>query len=196
MTIMSTSMHGRVDQAKPFLTDLNVLPGDHWLEHLRDGTPVLIRPLRAEDRGLEEDFLKRLSPEAKRLRFLGDFKEADPALVDRLMDVDFHDRMAFIALVHDEGKLREIGVSRYSATEDGQSCECAVTVAEDWQGRGLGVLLMRHLIGVARREGFRRMFSIDAANNQAMRDLADYLGFQRCLDPEDPCQVVHSISWR
>lgn len=192
--IMSISTQHGTDLANPFLRFPDALTGDHWIEPLRDGTPVLIRPLRAEDRGREEDFLRRLSPKAKKFRFLGDFKEADPALVDCLMDVDYQDRMAFIALVHDDGKLREIGVSRYSATADGQSCECAVIVADDWQGRGLGALLMRHLIDMARRKGFRRMFSVDAANNQAMRDLASYLGFERCMDPEDACQVIHSMS--
>jgi GNAT superfamily N-acetyltransferase len=101
--------------------------------------------------------------------------------------------MAFVALVHENGALREIGISRYSATSDGKRCECAVTVADEWQGRGLGVLLMRHLVDIARRNGFKQMFSVDAADNQAMRDLASYLGFSRRLDPEDSALVIHSL---
>lgn len=182
--------------ARPFLPFLNAIEGDHWIEPLRDGTPVLIRPLRADDREREEDFLGRLSPRARRLRFLGTFSRVSPALVDGLMDVDCQERMAFVALVHEDGLLREIGVSRYGAAGDGTRCECAVTVAEDWQGRGLGVLLMRHLIEVARRKGFAQMFSIDAFDNTAMRDLASYLGFQRRLDPGDSAQVIHSLDLR
>jgi GNAT superfamily N-acetyltransferase len=193
---MSTPTHHTADLQKPFLPFLDALEGDHWIEPLRDGTPVLIRPLRADDRQREEDFLCRLSSNAKRMRFLGDFHVADPALVDRLMDVDYQDRMAFVALVHDDGKLREVGVSRYGSTGDGKRCECAVTVSEDWQGRGLAVLLMYHLMDTARNKGFTHMFSIDAANNHAMRDLAGYLGFQRRMDPDDASQVIHSINLR
>lgn len=80
--------------------------------------------------------------------------------------------------------------------KDRRLLEYAVTVAEDWQGRGLGVLLMRHLIEMARRKGFARMFSIDATDNQAMRDLASYLGFHRRLDPGDSTQVIHSLDLR
>lgn len=169
------------------------LGGSHWIESLADGTRVLIRPLQEEDREREEDFIRRLSPDSRRLRFMGGFKEASPALINQLMDVDHDQRMAFVALVHEDGKLREVGVSRYSASDDQGQCECAVTVADDWRQRGLGVLLMRHLIDLARRNGFRWMISFDAADNEAMRDLASYLGFHRRLDPGDSSQVIHTL---
>jgi len=190
---MSVNTSRQSEFAKPFLPFLDALEGNHWIEPLRDGTPVLIRPLASKDRQLEESFIERLSHRSRRLRFLGDFEHASAATIDRLMDVDYHSRMAFVALVHENGCLREIGVSRYAATSDGKRCECAVTVSDDWQGRGLGVILMRHLIDVARRNGFKKMFSIDASDNQPMRDLAAYLGFTRRPDPEDSTQVVHSL---
>ena len=170
------------------------LEGTHWIEALRDGTRVLIRPLRAEDHEREEEFIARLSGESKRLRFLSDFKKASPALIKQLMDVHYPEQMAFVALAHDNGKLREVGVSRYSATDDGKRCECAVTVADDWRHRGLGVLLMQHLIQLARRNGFKQMFSIDAADNEPMRELAHHLGFERQLDPDDGSQVIHTLA--
>jgi len=181
------------DFAVPFLPFLDALEGDHWIEALRDGTPVLIRPPTQKDRERELEFIERLSHKSRRMRFLGDFQHLAPRTLDRLMDVDYESQMAFVALVHEDGVLREIGVSRYSATGDGKRCRCAVTVADDWQSRGLGVLLMRHLIDVARRKGFRQMFSIDASDNQSMRDLASYLGFSRRVDPEDSTQVIHSL---
>jgi len=170
-----------------------LLAGTHWIEHLLDGTPVLIRPLRAEDREREETFIRRLSPAARRYRFLGSFREASPALVDQLMEVDVPRKMAFVALLHDNGTLREIGVSRFAAATDAQQCECAVTVADEWQHRGLGALLMRHLIEVARSNGYRRMVSLDDASNQPMRELADFLGFRRESVPDDPGRVMHIL---
>jgi GNAT superfamily N-acetyltransferase len=171
----------------------HLLAGTHWIDHLLDGTAVLIRPLRAEDREREEDFIRRLSPAARRYRFLGSFREASPALVDQLMEVDFPRRVAFVALLHENGKLREIGVSRFAAATDERQCECAVTVADEWQHRGLGVLLMRHLIDVARSNGYKRMVSLDDASNQPMRELAAFLGFRREPAPDDPARVMHIL---
>ena len=170
------------------------LGDDHWIDHLLDGTPVLIRPLLAGDRELETNFIRDLSPKSRRLRFLCNFKQPSEALIDQLMNLDYAQRMAFIALIHQNGKLREIGVSRYCATAEQHTCESAVTVADDWLNRGLGSLLMRHLIDAARKHGFKRMISMDSAANQPMRGLARQLGFVRRLDPADPSQAIHTLS--
>lgn len=160
---------------------------------LADGSQVTIRVLHREDADLERDFIRRLSPESRRLRFLGQISEPSPALIRSLTELDYRHEMAFIALAEEAGKTIEVGVSRYSLAPDGKSCECAVTVSDAWQGKGLGTLLMRELIDVARRRGIRSMFSIDASDNQHMRQLAHDLGFRRTLDPGDPCQVIHRI---
>ena len=168
-------------------------PMSHWHETLRDGTQVLIRPIAKEDAALERAFIERLSPESRENRFLGQINPSDD-MVKRLTDIDYRRDMAFVALRHDVGEKREIGVSRFCLSEDGSSCECAVTVADEWQGRGLGHLLMRHLIEVARQRGIKRMFSIDLAANEQMRDLAASLGFERKVDHDYPSQVIHSLA--
>jgi len=184
----SQNDHG-VSAEAPF----GVLEGTHWIEALNDGTRVLVRPLRADDRQREEAFIRRLSPTSRRHRFMDTFKEASPALIDQLMDVDNLTHMAFIALAHDNGELREVGVSRYCATDSDKQCECAIAVADDWHQRGLAVLLMRHLIDQARKNGFKQMISLDAAENEGMHGLASYLGFHSRRDPEDATQVMHTL---
>lgn len=164
-----------------------------WTDTLADGTRILIRPIHKEDAALERTFLKRLSPESRRLRFLGQMSEPSDELVHNLTDIDYRRDMAFVALVHREGEKREIGVARYSTSADGKTCECAVTVSEDWRNRGLGTLLMRHLIDVARSRGVRSMMSIDEADNLGMRDLAKFFGFRRKRDPDDPTLVIHTL---
>jgi GNAT superfamily N-acetyltransferase len=165
-----------------------------WAETLSDGTRVLIRPIHKEDAVLERAFIRRLSPESRRLRFLGQMNEPSDALVKALTDIDYRRDVAFIALVHRDGEKREVGVARYGTSDDGTACECAVTVADEWRKRGLGVALMRHLIEVARSRGVRSMFSIDEADNAGMRDLARFLGFRRSRDPDDATQVIHTLA--
>jgi GNAT superfamily N-acetyltransferase len=165
-----------------------------WNQTLLDGTAVLIRPIRRDDAALERAFIESLSPESRRLRFLGSISEPGDDLIRRLTDIDYQHDVAFVALIDRNGEPREIGVSRFSTSADGQSCECAVTVADEWQKKGLGSLLMRHLIEVARSRGVRSMTSLDAADNPAMRDLAQYLGFRRERDPNDATQVVHTLA--
>lgn len=165
----------------------------HWVDTLRDGSRVVIRPIHREDAALEKEFIQRLSPSSRRYRFLGTIGEPSGELIRGLTDVDYRKDAAFIALVHRDGAKREVGVSRFSLSADGRSCECAVTVADEWQHKGLGVILMKHLIEVARMRGVHSMVSYDAADNAAMRDLAAFLGFRREPDPNDPKQVMHTL---
>ena len=168
---------------------------DHprWTETLRDRTEVLIRPVRKDDAAEERTFIESLSPQSRRYRFLGQVRHPSSELIEQLTDLDYVHELAFAAVVHDDARDNFVGVSRYSTTADGTACEVAVTVLDDWQGKGLGSALMKHLIEVARSRGIKRMWSVDSAENLAMSDLAQYLGFTRTIDPDDGTQVIHSL---
>ena len=101
--------------------------GERWIETLSDGSHVLVPPIRPEDRERESDFIARLSPTARHFRVLGEIREASPALLDQRVNLDFSQAMAYAALAHDNGVLREVG-GRYSANGDAQRGECAVAV--------------------------------------------------------------------
>lgn len=165
-----------------------------WEHTLHNGRRVTIRPLRKEDAELERRFIESLSAQSRRFRFLGQISCVSPELLRRLTDIDYVKDVAFVAVITTDGEPCEIGVARYSVADDGQSCECAVTVADAFHGQGIGTLLMTHLIGVARARGIRTMFSIDSAENHEMRELAAALGFHCDPDPDDASQVIHRFS--
>jgi len=165
-----------------------------WIDTLRDGTHVIIRPIRKEDAQLERSFIMRLSHESRRMRFLGQIREPSDEMLRRLTDIDYKNEMAFIALVHRDGQTQEIGVARYSTSAEGKFCECAITVSDEWHYKGLATLLMHHLIDVARTRGIRTMVSYDAIDNGQMRELATFLGFKRKADPADSGMVVHTLT--
>jgi GNAT superfamily N-acetyltransferase len=157
------------------------------------GQAVTIRPLCHADADLEQDFVRRLSPESKHHRFLGAVHELTPQEVKRFCNVDGHHSMAFIATVEEEGRPRMIGVSRYAPCAESSAREIAITVADDWQRRGLGTWLARTLIQHAREHGVRELYSVDLADNARMRMLARDLGMKASPDPEDTHQVIYSL---
>ena len=171
------------------------LGGDfpRWNERLRDGTEVLVRPLGAADAAAERAFLESLSPESKRFRFLGQIGHPSEEMIHRLTHVESPREIAFAAIARIDDRELLVGVSRYGCSADGSECECAVTVRDDWQHRGVGTLLLAHLLQVAKARGIKRMWSIDSASNARMDELARYFGFERRPDPYDATQVIHSL---
>lgn len=165
-----------------------------WTETLLDRSEVLIRPLQPQDREAERAFIEGLSLEARRFRFLGQVASPSEALIDQLTNVDFQHDAAFAATAAEDSRERIVGVARFCLDSSGTSCECAVTVADEWRERGLGTTLMRHLVEVARERGIRTMYSMDSAENIAMSDLARHLGFVSRVDPEDSTQVIHTLA--
>jgi GNAT superfamily N-acetyltransferase len=163
-----------------------------WTETLRDRSEVLIRPIEPRDHAAEARFLEGLSLQARRYRFLGQ-KGSSEALIERAAEVDFEHEVAFAAVVHEDAHERFVAVARYSVAEDGARCECAVTVADAWRDKGLGTILMRHLIDVARARGIRTMVSIAAVENTDMRELAAHLGFHTRLDPRNASLYIHEL---
>jgi len=115
---------------------------------LRDRSQVLVRPVRHPDAAAERTFIEALSPQTSRFCFLGQVRHPSSAMIEKFTDLDYVHDVAFAAVVHDVGKDRFVGVSRYNTTPDGTDCECAVTALDDWQNKGLGVMLMTHLIEV------------------------------------------------
>lgn len=169
-------------------------PGSpRWSETLRDQSHVVIRPINKQDKSAEREFIEQLSSDARRFRFLGQVRHPSERLIERLTDIDYVHEVAFVAVIPEGAHEKIVGVSRYSTDRDGLNCECAVTVSDEWQQKGLGTLLMKHLIEVARANGIRRMTSIDLAENLKMKDLAKYLGFRTRTDPDDACQVIHEL---
>jgi GNAT superfamily N-acetyltransferase len=159
-----------------------------------DDNWVTIRPIRQTDTVLEGDFIRNLSMATKHFRFFGGVKELPAAEIERLCTVDGRASMAFVATVQRDGQEVEIGVCRYAAAAQGDVREMAVTIADEWQHKGLGKLLVQHLIAYAREHGVRQLYSQDLADDPVMRELAQEIGMSEKRDPGNGCQVIHSLA--
>jgi RimJ/RimL family protein N-acetyltransferase len=137
---------------------------------LRDGSAVLIRQVRSADAPLLADGFARLSPASRQRRFLGVKKELSAAELRYFTDVDHHDHEALAAL--DRAGGHGVGIARYVRdVDDPQAAEIAVTIVDDWQGRGLGTELLAQLSDRARQEGIRRFTALADAGNVAVAAL-------------------------
>jgi GNAT superfamily N-acetyltransferase len=158
------------------------------------GNCVTIRPIRPTDAFMEANFIRNLSMETKHYRFFGGVKELPSAEIERLCNVDGRYSMAFVATVQQDGREVEIGVCRYAPDVKTDVREMAVTIADEWRHKGLGKLLMQHLIAYAREYGVRQLYSQDLADDSSMRELAHEIGMSVNRDPSNATQVIYSLS--
>jgi len=171
-------------------------PSEHWVEKLDDGTPVLIRPLRQEDHERNRRFLSSIAHQARRLRLTAGLSGGVPSLPPQAMPVDDFQRRAYVALAHVDGCLQQIGISRYAGLPDSPRCECAIAVREEWQRKGLGTRLLRHLVDAARRSGYEWMISRDLSTNYAMHRMTKALGFSSRYLGGDVSEILHELDLR
>jgi RimJ/RimL family protein N-acetyltransferase len=136
---------------------------------------VLVRALRSDDApGLAEAF-EQLSETSRYRRFF----TAKPRLSEQtlafLTDVDHHDHEALVGVEPGSGLL--VGVARFIRNpRQPDQAEVAVTVADSWQRRGLGTVLLSELAQRAAEEGIRYFTAEILAENQPMLALARRLG--------------------
>jgi acetyltransferase len=150
-----------------------------------DGQTVNIRPIKPEDADIEQEFVQALSPETKYFRFMNTIRELSLSQLIRLTQIDYDREMAFVALVDDKDQETEIGVARYATNPDGESCDFAIVVADDWQGKGVARRLMGVLIDAARSSGLKYMNGDFLAENTRMLRFVANLGFVLSPHPDD-----------
>jgi acetyltransferase len=112
-----------------------------------------------------------------------------PMLV-RFTQLDYDRELALIAVQEHAEVETELGVARYVMNTDGESCEFALVVADEWQHRGIGTELMRALIEAARQRGFKRIEGEILTENTNMRALVEKLGFRVDSNPEEMTIVL------
>lgn len=171
----------------------HALPPTGWHKCLPDGTHVHIRPINPQGASLELEFLHRLSPQMRSLRFLGLIVEPSADVARGLTDLDPAHAAGFAAVVSEDGRERQIGAAHFHANPAGDRCDCSVTVSDDWQKRGVGSSLMRLLVDAARARGIRYMRAFAPVRADRSHHLAMRLGFKRRLDPRDPPVVVYHL---
>lgn len=153
---------------------------DDWT--MRDGTPVLLRPIRPEDEPLIVDFHQTLSDQSIYMRFFHAMKLSQRVAHERMVRICFNDYDREIALVaeHREpetGNVRILGVSRLSKLHGTNESEFSLLVNDAYHGRGLGTELLARLIDIARDEHLSAILADILPENYPMQHVCEKLGF-------------------
>jgi acetyltransferase len=153
-----------------------------WL--LRDGTPVLLRPMKPEDEPLVSDFLGKCSKETIYFRYFRLIRRWSHEMLIRFTQNDYDRELGLMAIGQPPGPEVMMGVSRMVMAADRSEAEFAVIVADPWQGKGLGPKLMERLIEIAREQGVKLLYGDVLAQNQPMLEMVKRLGFSLRKDVE------------
>jgi RimJ/RimL family protein N-acetyltransferase len=143
---------------------------------LRDGRVVQVRPLEPRDRAGLAAAVSRLSDETRYMRFATPKPRLTERELDFLLDVDHHSREAILAV--DPGTGHGVAVVRYvEVSGEPGVVEIAATVADDWQGQGLGRALLEQLASRAGDEGYSTLRGSVLATNQRSINMLRRAGF-------------------
>ncbi len=153
-----------------------------------DGATLHVRGIRPSDAALEQSFVASLSEQTRYFRFFYQLHELTPAMLARFTRIDPAREHALVALDERAGGSSIVAVARYGAAADGQGAEFAIVVADAWQHRGVGRMLMRKLIASARGRGLRHLEGVVLRVNTEMLRFVASLGFELC-DAREPEQI-------
>jgi acyl-CoA hydrolase/GNAT superfamily N-acetyltransferase len=125
----------------------------HTETKTRDGHSVHVRPIQPTDEGLLQDLFYRSSDQTIFLRFFQQLKALPHARAQQLVDVDYHDQLALVAVDQEGDREVVVAVGRYYVNPATGYADCAFIVRDDWQDRGVGRYLVGRLAEIAREAG-------------------------------------------
>lgn len=144
--------------------------------HLRNGTEVILRPIKPEDEPLEHEMFTTLSEATLRQRFYYPIKNITHEMHARFCNIDYDREMAIVAEITEKGKKRIIGISSFVIEPDSRHCEFSVIVHDDYQGQGLAAKLVDIIIGIADEKGLEEFYGYIEPTNRKMVNLTAKLG--------------------
>ena len=143
----------------------------------RTGIEVLMRPIKPDDAPLLLDLFNSLSHETRYYRFFSPLKVLPREMLIRFTQIDYSKDMALVAIDLAEKKEKILAVARFISKPDQSDTEFAVVVRDEWQGKGVGRVLLENLIVIARDRKVGSMSGFVLTENIHMLSLVRKLGF-------------------
>jgi acetyltransferase len=171
----------------PSAGHLIISPYPWWQESefvTRDNKKIFMRPVRPGDAEQMIGLFSDLSPETVYLRFFSPIKRISKTLLIRLTQIDYDREIALIALAGKGAQRKIVGVARIIFQPAGERGEFALVLADAWQGKGIGRVLLKRALKSAKKYGLEQVYGPVISSNTAMLALGQKLGFVVKRDPE------------
>ena len=156
---------------------------------LRDGGSIRIRAIGAGDQDRLHEHFRGLSQQSIYFRFMGFKRDLSAQDLKQFTELDFHDHVGLAATLTKNGRERFIGVGRYIRGNDPHRAEVAFAVLDDYQGHGIGSILLEHLGLIARESGITLLEATVLGDNRPMLEVLTHSGFK--IRHELDSGVVH-----
>ena len=143
---------------------------------LRDGATLRLRAPTPDDEPALAGFFDGLSERSRYLRFHG-FGGGGNRFVRGLVAPDWNERGSLVAVVGEVGDERIVAVANYVRLRDPLVAEAAFVVADDYQGRGVGIRLVEQLARRAAAHGIEAFIAEVMGENRAMLSVFAQVGF-------------------
>ena len=164
-------------------------PSDYIEEvTLKDGSKVLLRPIRPDDAPRLQHAFQHLSPQTIYLRFLESAKELSDAQAHAFANLDYHNRMAFVGCIQEDGEEHVVVSARYALVgpQEPGTVEAAIVVRDDYQGRGLGLVTLDRLVRYAVKHDVSTLLATVHTSNARIMSFFKHSGLpfdRKMLEP-------------
>ncbi len=180
--------HASILQPPRAYSHLAICPyPEHYVKSakLKDGSQVLLRPIKPEDEPMWHEMLANCSKESIRFRFRYLFKQTTHEMATRFCFIDYDREIAIVAEIQQDDVRRLIGVGRLVADADHTEAEYAVLVADAYQGAGLGSILTDYCLEICQGWGIKTVVAETAPDNHRMVQMFARRGFEIDRDVSD-----------
>lgn len=157
----------------------------------RTGLRIVLRPVKISDEPLLKDFFYNLSDDSMYLRFISTQREMHHEQLQKYCVIDYTKEMVILAIVEDEGHETVAGLGQYLIGESAHQAEVALAVRDDYQNRGIGTELMRHLTYIAKRNGLFGFTAEVLIENKKMVHVFETMGFRLEKSSESGIFEIH-----
>jgi acetyltransferase len=160
---------------------------------LKNGTKVLLRPIKPEDEPLWLEMLGSCSKESIYSRFRYDFYFDSHEIATQFCYIDYDREIGIVAEIEQDGRKRLIGVGRLITDPDMEITEYAVLVTDDWQHRDLGYILTKYCVEIAKNAKIKRVAAETTRDNKPMVSVFRKLGFKVNFDETGSVSVYKDL---
>ncbi len=152
---------------------------------LRDGRTLTVRLVTPGDGEALQRYIRQLSTRSRYNRFLGGISELPASQLAHFIRAGEDDRFSVVAAIMIDGRETIVGEARYGFERASKNFEFGISIADRWQGQGIGRALLGNLECRAAALGASKMFGDTLRSNEVMIALARKSGYAFIRHPDD-----------